>query len=143
MSKKPFHLQVIPSEQGLYGVELYQDQFKNGNGMESLLVSKLDGAPLQSVADRVLEAIKKNGYRPVDLSRGRKAPFDLDEEAGVRLGLLFVAVKPLRKLARIEAISSSMNAMAAEEAYYWFAKCTSGEHNGRAQKSMRILLAEE
>ena len=143
MSKKPFHLQVVPSETGIYGVELHQDQFKKGNGMERFLISKLDGPPLQSVTDRVLEALKKNGYRSVDLSRGRKAPFDLDEETGVRLGLVFVAVKPLRKMARIEAISSSVNAMAAEEAYYWFAKCTSGEHNRRAQKSMRILLAEE
>ena len=143
MSKKPFHLHVVPSEQGLYGFELYQDQFKNRNGMDRFLVSKLDGTQLQSVTNRVLETLKKNGYRSIDLSRGRKAPFDLDEEAGVRLGLLFVAVKPLRKLARIEAISSSMNAMAAEEAYYWFAKCTSGEHKRRAQKSMRILLAEE
>lgn len=143
MSKKPFHLHVVPSEQGLYGVELYQDQFKNGNGMVRVLVSRLDGTPLQSVTDRVLEALKKDGYRSVDLSRGRKAPFDLDEETGVRLGLVFAAVKPLRKLTRIEAISSSVNAMAAEEAYYWFSKCTSGEHNRRAQKSMRILLAEE
>jgi hypothetical protein len=143
MSKKPFHLHVVPSEQGLYGVELYQDQFKNGNGMERVLVSKLDGPPLQSVTDRVLEALKKDGYRSVDLSRGRNAPFDLDEETGVRLGLVFAAVKPLRKLARIETISSSVNAMAAEEAYYWFAKCTSGENSRRAQKSLRILLAEE
>jgi len=143
MAKKPFHLQVVPSESNHYGVELFQDHFRKGNGVESLLVSKLDGPPLQCVTDRLLEALKKNGYRSMDLSRGRKTPFDLDEETGVRLGLLFVAVKPLRKLGRIEAISSLMNAMAAEEAYYWFAKCTSGEHSRRAQKSVRILLAEE
>jgi len=33
--------------------------------------------------------------------------------------------------------------MSAEEAYYWFSKCTAGPDAVRAQKALRVLLAGE
>jgi hypothetical protein len=98
---------------------------------------------MEAVLDRVLEAIRKNGFRAGDLKPGRKIPFELSEETGVRLGLLFLAVKPLRRLDRITAISETVRQMESEEAYYWFAKCSRPELSRRACRALRILLAEE
>jgi hypothetical protein len=84
-----------------------------------------------------------SGYRATDLSRSRKAPFQFNEEIGVRLGLLLLAVKPLRKSSRMTDISERVQAMASEEAYYWFSKTTDHHLGRRSQKAMRILLAKE
>ena len=93
--------------------------------------------------DQILTAIKQAGYRPSDLSRGRKTPYLLNEEIGVRLGLLMLAVKPLRKSSRMVDISEQVQSMATEEAYYWFSKSTDHHVARRSQKAMRILLAKE
>ncbi|MCA9054888.1 MAG: hypothetical protein KDA75_13695 [Planctomycetaceae bacterium] len=98
---------------------------------------------MRSVMDQILGTLKKAGYRPSDLSRTRKAPFELGEEAGVRLGLLMLAVKPLRKPSRMSDISEQVQSMAEEEAYYWFSKTTDDRVGRRSQKAMRILLAKE
>lgn len=101
------------------------------------------GRPLQSVVDHVLTALKHNGYSPSDLSSRRRKPFVLHEEDGVRLGLLFHAVKPLHKSARIEAISQALRTMEPEEVFYWFSKCAGGPGAGRARRAFRLLAAEE
>ena len=91
----------------------------------------------------MLVTLKRAGYRPYDLSRSRKAPFSLTEEQGVRLGLLFLAVKPLHKTSRMSEISEHIASMTDEEAYYWFSKITDSRQGRRSQKAMRILLARE
>jgi hypothetical protein len=155
MSEKPFQLRIVPRENGDYGVALFQKQIGQGDKatrrqddsprvpLSPRPLITVWGTPLRAATDQLLDALKRNGYRATDLSRTRKAPFALDEESGVRLGLLLVAVKPLRKLTRIEAISAALRSMAAEEVYYWFSKCTAGESLRRAQRALRILLAEE
>lgn len=155
MIARPFELRVIPVvgriesryREGEYGLALTQQPIWSSAGAShersSQLVVRIWGIPFQSGVDRVLAALKDNGYRSSELSRARKAPFHLSEESGVRLGLLFLAVKPLRKLSRIEAISGAIWAMGPEEAYYWFSKCTDISTGRRAQKALRILLAEE
>jgi hypothetical protein len=95
------------------------------------------------VFDRVADAVRASGGRPSDVRHDRKAPFPLDEETAVRLGLLFLAIKPLRKTARIETIRDATAAMSPEEAYYWYAKCASAATGRRAQRAFRILLAQE
>ena len=62
---------------------------------------------------------------------------------GHPLALALLAVKPLTRHDRIEAIGQGLQAMSAEEAYYWFSKCTAGADALRAQKALRVLLAEE
>jgi len=93
--------------------------------------------------DQVLIALRKSKYKPTDLRRSRQAPFSLKEEEGVRLGVLFMAVKPLRKLSRIEAISERVQGMELEELYYWYSKSTAAHDGRRARKAFRILIAEE
>ncbi len=142
---KPFELRVVPRDESDYGLALYQWPVKSNHaplaGPRRLV--ELWGLQLRAVSDHVLEALRKGGYKVTDLSRARREPFRLDEETGLRLGLLFLAVKPLSKLSRVEAISTQMRCMPSEEAYYWFSKCTATSNPARAQQALRVLLAEE
>jgi hypothetical protein len=88
--------------------------------------------------DQVLEALRRSGNRSSDLHRRRKAPFELNEASGVRVGLLLLAVKPLRKGSRMEEVAAAIRGMSDEEAYYWFAKAAGSL---RAQRALRVLLA--
>ena len=142
---KPFELRVVPRDESEYGLALYQWPVKSNHaplaGPQRLV--ELWGVQLRAVSDHVLEALRKGGYKVTDLSRARRDPFYLDEETGLRLGLLFLGVKPLTKLSRVEAISTQMRSMPSEEAYYWFSKCTATSNPARAQQALRVLLAEE
>lgn len=147
MANQPFELRVVSKADRDYGLALYQRPLsgrrRHSDNGQWRLVAQVWGAPLHSVMDQVLATIKQAGYRPSDLSGHRRVPFSLDEELGVRLGLLFLAVKPLRKVTRISEISEQVRAMAEEEAYYWFSKTTDNSVGRRCQKAMRILLAKE
>lgn len=142
---KPFELRVIPLSGTEYGLELRQRRLNgdNGPGELSSPVARLWGLPLSLVIDQVLVVIRKNGYKGSELRSNRKAPFVLSEEQGVRLGLLFLAVKPLRKLTRIENISRRIRQMETEEAYYWYSKCHDANEKHRACRAVRLLMAEE
>jgi hypothetical protein len=159
----PFRLEVTPvsSERSDFGVMLLERGFQanqsNGSNApyqpqlmatplelpEMVPLITLSGEPLRAVADHVIDAIRQAGYKATDLSPDRKKPFYLPEEVGVRLGLILLAIKPLNKLARIEAISYGIRQMSAEEVYYWYSKCTASQSSERAQKALRVLLAAE
>jgi len=142
---RPFELRVVPRDGEAYGLALYQLPIAaNGEkGQELQRLVELGGTSLQAVVDHVLEALRKTGHKGTDLIPSRRRPFYLDEETGVRLGLLFLAVRPISKLSRIEHISLGVRAMPSEEAYYWFSKCTAQGSGRRAQQALRILLAGE
>ena len=106
-------------------------------------IAELGGSTLRAVADHVMEALRANGYKPTELGAGRREPFALAEETGVRLGLLFLAIRPITKVERIEGIAQGIRAMTSEEMYYWYSKCTGGPAAERAQKALRMLMAEE
>lgn len=136
---RQFELRVFPKGNE-YGLAV----FSRGSEDEDFQrVVRIWGNPMKAITDHVLTALRKSGYKSTGLSPRRKKPFSLDEEQGVRLGLLFMAVKPLRKYRRMETISERMRNMGSEEAYYWFSKCTSGNHPRRARRSFRILEARE
>ncbi len=142
--EKPFELRVVPHDGGDYGLALYQWPVaaRREVSRPQRLV-ELDGDSLRAVADQVLEALRKGGYKVTDLARDRRRPFRLDEETGLRLGLLFLAVKPLTRMDRVEAISGGLRTMPSEEAYYWFSKCTTGAGAVNARRALRILLSGE
>ncbi|MFZ5915520.1 MAG: DUF7680 family protein [Chloroflexota bacterium] len=149
----PFVLYAIPDGDGSYRVALYQwlsarseqvgQASKPGKG--ALWSIELGGDPLRAVADHLLAALRANGHKATDLSRaaGVETPFYLDELTGLRLALILMAARPLTRHDRIEAIGLGVQAMSAEEAYYWFSKCSAGPDALRAQKALRILLADE
>jgi hypothetical protein len=146
MTDRPFELQVVRRGETDYGLALHRrpaaGRSQESNGHWPLVVQTW-GTPLRSVMDQVLAVIREAGYRSTDLARTRQAPFALSEAQGVRLAVLFLAVKPLRKGARMAAISGQVQAMTDEEAYYWFSKSTATATARRAQRAMRVLLAEE
>lgn len=134
----PFELKVYPVGDVDLGVELVQ----TGNGDVGHTVVRSWGPRLQAVGDHLLDALRAAGYRPADLKRNRTKPFHLPEKVGVRLGLVLLTTKPLRKIRRIEDISSAVREMSDDEAYYWYAKCTDFHHGRRAQRAFRDLLSD-
>lgn len=153
----PFELRVIPEADRdtghfSYRLALYQRTPEPPTAQPTLdgqmlpnmeRVVEIWGRGLKAVTDQILEALRDNGHRHTDLHAGRREPFLLNEESGVRLALVFLAVKPLTKMERVEAISQGIRAMTTEERYYWYSKCTIGPAAERAQKALRVLLAEE
>ncbi|MGB8644117.1 MAG: ASCH domain-containing protein [Anaerolineae bacterium] len=151
----PFELRVVAvaagaNRQTAYNLALFQRMveppsaqsslYAQGEGEQQRMV-ELGGSVLKAVSDQVLAALKHSGYKATDLQAGRREPFHLDEESGVRLGLLFLAIKPITKMPRVEAIAHGIRAMTSEEAYYWYSKCTRSATADRAQKALRVLLA--
>ena len=146
MSKKNFELRVEPGKATDYGLALYRLPARGeskGNDGPWQSVVRVQGVPMRAVMDQILATIKRAGYRATDLARNRKVPFALSEEQGVHLGLLMLAVKPLRKTSRMSDVSEHVRGMTAEEAYYWFSKVTDTGQGRRSQKALRILLAKE
>lgn len=139
-----FELQVLPRQDREYGLELLECTGESQNGQDGFEpVVRVWGDPLRCVMGQVLQALKKGGYRSTDLSYTRQAPFRIPADEAVRLGLLFLALKPLRKQRRMEEVAARVKAMELEEAYYWFSKATSFHEGRRALRAMRILLSEE
>lgn len=149
MSK--FELRVIPENGSRYRLAFSQNLGEKAR--ESLqyrpeppktrVEVELGGDALCALADLVLDTLRQNGYKATDLAPTRRVPFKLDETSGVRLGLIFLAAKPLTKTSRIEQISQGVRAMTGEELFYWYSKCTAGPAIERAQKALRVLLADE
>lgn len=143
--ERPFALEVQPVTSGStdYTLTLRQRVVERPQADPHLLtVVTLGGDNLRAVADQVLEALRRADYKVTDLTPARRKPFFLPEETGVRLGLVFLAVRPLTKQGRVEAISQGIRHMPSEEAYYWYSKCTAADTAERAQKALRILLAK-
>lgn len=140
-----FLLRVVPEGDTGYGLELQQVAVGNGRADPQAVASlaRLKGEPLKAIIDQVLTALRKCGYRATDLGPGRRDPFLLDELAAVRLGVLFVAVKPLRKVTRMQAIAEQLARMEPEELFYWFSKMTARTGGDRARRALRVLMAQE
>ncbi len=148
----PFELRVVPDQPTAasmdYALALRQrvvepaDDHLYTRGSERLTtIATLRGDVLRVIADHVIEAMRQSGYKPTDLGPHRSTPFFLSEAVGVRLGLILLAVKPLSKVGRIEAVAQGIRLMSTEEAYYWYSKCTARDTAERAQTALRVLLA--
>jgi len=90
----------------------------------------------------VTEAVTASGYSATAVGPRRKKPFNLTQEPGVRLALTVLALEPVSKPVRRQAIGDGIAAMASEETLYWYAQVV-GRHGSRALRAIRILLAEE
>lgn len=140
-----FELRVVPAGERAYRLALWQRGIPaNGRpGAQARHLVTLAGLPLQVGLDQILDTLKREGYRASVLHPARREPLPLSEEAGVRLGLLFLALKPLAKVSRMERIAAGLRGMPDEEAYYWFSKCVPQRGGRHAQRALRILLAGE
>lgn len=107
-----------------------------------ILVSELDSKVARRILPSVMEAVRISRGARSALGSQRQKPVVLDESAGVRLALVFLATSPVSKPARVDAMAGAIADMSTEEAYYWYAKCM-GSQARRARRALRLLLAEE
>lgn len=139
-----YELRVQPRDDIGYGIALFRrDSVGQGTASDGEQVVRVWGDPLLAVMDQVLAVIRRAGYRSTDLHATRRAPFRIDEEDAVRIGLLFAALKPLRKYRRIEEVAGAISALEREEVFYWFSKVTEGPEQGRVQRALRIMVSDE
>jgi hypothetical protein len=144
-----FELRVVPAGDNQYRlaftqnlVEVVPDQpFLYAPKTKVRVEVELGGDTLKAIADHIIESLRQNGYKPTDLKVSRREPFLLNEETGVRLGLIFLAVRRISKSNRIEAISHGIRSMTSEELFYWY--CTGRPNAERAQAALRTLLSDE
>ena len=141
--ERPFALHVQPVAGGStdYALRVAQRVIERPNAEPHMIdVVTLGGDNLRAVAEHVLDGLRRAEYKVTDLSPARRKPFYLPEEVGVRLGLVFLAVKPVSKMRRVEEISQAIRQMPSEEVYYWYSKCLAQATAERAQKALRVLL---
>ena len=108
-------------------------------------VARAAGLPLDVALPLLAAALRAHGVSPERLARPPRSgepPIELDEATGARVALALVAVRPLRKLARMEGVVQGIGEMSAEEALYWFARAMKGP-GPRVLRALRILLARE
>ena len=139
-----YELRSQPRDDIGYGLALYPSGsalHETESGDEQVV--RVWGDPLPTVMDQLLAVIRRAGYRTTDLNATRRAPFRTAEDDAVRLGLLFAALKSLRKNRRIEEVAGAISSMEREEVSYWFSKVTTGPEQGRVQRALRIMVSDE
>ena len=130
-----FQITVRP-EADAYGIELHEI---NGN---THLVASANRKRMRDLSAFVTLAVRDSGHQRTAIHAGRKGTISLREEAGVRLALGLFATDGVRRSSRKVAMLSGVQDMAAEEAYYWYAKCV-GSDGSRVRRALRLFLAEE
>lgn len=141
-SQKPrgFRLIVRPQGSDAYGLRL--EETNGRHETPPTLVCELDWKVARRILPSVMEAVRSSHVARSALGTQRQKPVVLDESAGVRLALVFLATGPVSKHGRVDAMAAAIADMSTEEAYYWYAKCM-GPQGARAQRALRLLLAEE
>ncbi len=144
-SEQAYEIRVLPDGDTAYALELWQAPIGNSHaGAERMArLARIEREPLKAIVDQILSALKRSGYRGTDLRRGRREPFRLLELEAIRLGVLFVAVRLLRKVNRMRSIAEQIARMEPEELTYWFAKIMATQGGDRARRALRMLMAEE
>ena len=149
MGKKPeYRLVVKPLGEGEFSCELRiepNEDSKAPLGRKSKPVSVISGWHLGAAEGYIKRVLKSAGYQARELRRGRKTPFALNEELGVKLDLVFRSLRDLKKRTKIEDVLLGIENMSREEALYWHSKIEQDRKRGeqRGLKALRILLGGE
>lgn len=130
-----FQITVQP-DADTYGIKLHEI---NGN---TSVVASANRKRMRDLSAFVTQAVRDSGHQRTTIHAGRKSPIPLKEEAGVRLALGLFATDGVRKGNRKMVMLTGVQDMAAEEAYYWYAKCV-GSDGARVRRALRLFLAEE
>jgi hypothetical protein len=133
---RSFSLDIQPEGAG-YSLDLVV----TSNGHQETL-THLEGGHLDRLRPSVIDAVVDSKLPRTVLSPTRRVPIHLTEEAGLKLALTALALRPISKARRIEEIRHGIDAMTSEETLYWFANCT-GTRAEQALQAMRILLSKE
>lgn len=73
----------------------------------------------------------------------RHGRVQLPDALGARFGVLFLTLRPLRRVERMVRLIEGVRQLADEETYYWYAQCTRPGRARRGRRALRILLAGE
>jgi len=144
-----FELRVQPRRNNELMLELWQHPNESATGKRlgrPQCVERIWGLPFRAASEEMLSLVQKAGHAIGAFRPTEQKPLMLPEDAGVRLSLLAMALKPLRKLERIREIGEGVAEMSREEVTYWFSKALGAptyNDRRRIMKAMRILLARE
>lgn len=130
-----FQLTVVP-EGDAFGIVLNEVKGK------ITPIANANRRRMRDLAAFTTLAIRASGHQRTVLHVGRKSPIPMREEAGVRLALGLLATEGVRKGNRKSRMLDALQGMAAEEAYYWYAKCF-GREGARVRRALRLFLAED
>ena len=139
IGRRWFQLTLAPSHDDGFGVTLSECLEIAGPSIE---IAAANPAQTARVLDEILACVRASGLGTAALTFAKNDSVPLDEAAGVRLALVILATTPLTKHERVRAIASGINAMSLEETYYWYSKCV-GDDASRAQRALRLLLADD
>lgn len=143
-----FRLRIEENEGGQSRLLVLQERPRPGQREGSPPLEQVawgQGLPLDVAHPLIAAAVRANGGNPARLSRRTsdgQLTVELDEVSGARVALALLALQPLRKLERMQAVLRGIEAMSEEEALYWFARVMRGP-KARALRALRILLAKE
>lgn len=110
------------------------------DGWCAIRIATLRGAHFSEVSTLVESVFRESGNEAATVCTGEPASVALPEGAGVRLSIVFRAMKPVRRRDRLRAIVRGVEKMSLGECYYWHAKCRSPTTASGA-KALRELLA--
>lgn len=109
-------------------------------------VVSLWGLPLIVAKGEIEEQLRRNCHPKLLIKSARHKIAELSEDRAVRLGLLFFALKPMRKIERMREVLYGIAQMSREEAGYWFSKACNSPSQGermRSMRALRIMLSKE
>jgi hypothetical protein len=124
-----------------FETDVFDGETWSWDDWHALKVARLDGPRCRAVASVVREAMKSVDLDPDVLTSTREGEMLLPEEAGIRMALAFLGVKPLRRYDRMRALARGVGRMSDEECYYWHALCRSPSTPNGA-KALRTLLTD-
>lgn len=110
-------------------------------GWVTVKIRRLSGARLRSLLQLIDEVLRESDVDPSNITGTGDATMLLREEAGIRLSLGFIGMKPLQRVDRMRSLSRGVARMSLEECYYWHAKCRSPKSPSGA-KALRTLLTD-
>ncbi len=102
-------------------------------------VRRLSGAQFRSILQLIDETLRDTELASSKITGTGDATLLLREEAGVRLSLGFIGVKPLQRIDRMRALARGVTKMSLEECYYWYSKCRS-PNSPSGSTALRTLL---
>lgn len=119
--------------------ELFETSHWTWDDWVALKVGQLEGPRFQAILSVVRQSLAAVNVDPSALATTQGGDLLLPEDAGIRLALAFVGVKPLQRYDRMRAMARGVERMSIEECYYWHALCRSPSTPSGA-KALRTLL---
>ncbi len=104
-------------------------------------VAGLRGRNFELVEHRVLKRLKEVGVR-IDVMPVEGSASPLQEDAALRLALLFRTLAPMRSRDAMRLVADGIDAMGREEAAYWLGMAVHRRNPRRVLTALRILLTD-